>query len=57
MMALPWKSRRAVEKSAPDIAAKERELALLRMQRQAVQRALNDLLKTTTKEPRDAGHD
>lgn len=49
MMSLPWVHKRKVRAAANVVAAKERELALLRMQREAVQKSLNDLLKLEVK--------
>ncbi|WP_370211553.1 hypothetical protein [Roseovarius sp.] len=55
MIRLPWKVRKKIRESAEKLALEERRLALIKQQRQSLQRALDELLTLKAKEPRNAG--
>ena len=55
MFSLTKHQTRLIRSASSKLLAGERELALVKMQREAMQKTLNDLLKTSDKEPLNAG--
>lgn len=55
MIRLPWNARKKIRASAEKLSLEERRLALIKQQRQSLQRVVDELLTLKSKEPRNAG--